>query len=58
MAFSRSSKKLSPGVREAMRFLKAPRREPTDADRPPPSMFAGKEPYHISGPAQLRPYGG
>jgi len=39
----------SPGLREALRALAAPRRKPTDADRPPPSVLPGRKTKALPG---------
>jgi len=49
MAFSKSHK-TSEGLAQALRLLRAARREPTEADRPPPSIFQGRRPVrHMDG---------
>jgi hypothetical protein len=48
MAFSKSQH-TSAGLREALRFLKAPKRKPTDADRPPPSSLPGRRARLVDG---------
>jgi hypothetical protein len=51
MAFSNG--KTPRGLREALRFLTASRRTPTDDDRPPPSPFPGRRPHHVDGQLSL-----
>ncbi len=43
----------SPGLREALRALAAPRRKPTDADRPPPSVFPGRKAKALPGQLEV-----
>jgi hypothetical protein len=43
----------SQGLAEARRLLKAAKRKPDEADRPPPSTFTGRKPPHIAGQLSL-----
>ena len=44
----------NPGLREALRGLRLPKRAPTEADRPPPaSVFPGRKPKLIDGQLDL-----
>ena len=42
-----------PGLREALRALKLPKRAPTDDDRPPVKPFPGRKPTLIDGQIDL-----
>jgi hypothetical protein len=50
------SRQTPAGLAAALRLLSAARRRPDDADRPPPSTFAGKKVRLI--PGQIDLYGG
>jgi hypothetical protein len=52
MAFSKS-RRTSAGLHEALRLLAAPRRKPTDNDRPPPSVSPGRRARPIDGQLRL-----
>jgi hypothetical protein len=53
MAFS-GHRSTPPGLAEALRnFRRAAKRKPTDADRPPPSTFSGRQPRRITGQLEL-----
>ena len=43
----------SQGLTQAIRLLKAERRKPTDADRPPPSPLPGRKVPYIAGQLSL-----
>jgi hypothetical protein len=44
---------MRPGMRDALRASKLPKRKPTDDDRPPPSTFGGKKPKLLPGQTDL-----
>ena len=44
---------MRPGMREALRAYKLPRRKPTDEDRPLPSTFLGKKTKPLPGQTDL-----
>ena len=56
MAFSKTSP-ASKGLREALRFLSAPRRKPTADRPPPPRVLPGRKPQRIAGPLALEEEG-
>jgi hypothetical protein len=48
-----------PGLQAAVQAERhAKRRKPTEADRPPPSTFAGRQPRHITGQLDIYENGG
>jgi hypothetical protein len=58
MAFS-NSRATPKGLAAALRNLRAKARKPTEADRPPPSVFQGRAPVRfIEGQLSLEDEGG